>query len=124
MTEEFLHYIWKYRLFDNKNLATTSGESLKIIKVGEHNTDSGPDFFNSRIKIGNTEWAGNIEVHISASDWIKHRHQNDKAYDNVVLHVVYESDRKIYRKNGELIPTLELKNKFDNTLIKKVRLKK
>lgn len=109
MNEDFLHYIWKYRLFESKKLETTSGESLEIIKPGEHNTDGGPDFHNARIKIDKTLWAGNIEIHINASDWVKHGHQNDNAYDNIILHVVHSNDIEIKRKNKEIIPTLELK---------------
>ena len=112
MTEKFLWHIWKFRLFDNTDLKTTSGEEIKILKVGEHNTDSGPDFFNARIKVGNTTWAGNVEVHTNASDWHKHKHTTDKAYDNIILHVVYEADEKLFRKNGEAIPTLELKKRI------------
>ncbi len=112
MTEEFLWHIWKFRLFNNNNLQTTSGEEIKILKVGEHNSDSGPDFFNARIKIGNTTWAGNVEIHTNASDWHKHKHTTDKAYDNIILHVVHEADVKIHRRNGEEIPTLELKNRI------------
>lgn len=110
MQEEFLWHIWKFRLFDASNLSTVSGEKLQIIKTGEHNTDSGPDFFNARIKIGNTEWAGNVEIHFRASDWHKHNHNTDKSYNNIILHVVYEADEKIFRKNGEEIPTLQLKD--------------
>ncbi|MBI3500723.1 MAG: DUF2851 family protein [Bacteroidetes bacterium] len=116
MTEEFLWHIWKFRLFDNKDLQTTSGEEIKILKVGEHNSDSGPDFFNARIKIAGTEWAGNVEIHTSASDWHKHKHTTDKAYDNIILHVVHEADEKLHRRNGELIPTLELKNKIPQNI--------
>ena len=112
MTEEFLWHIWKFRLFDNNNLKTVSGEEIKILKVGEHNTDSGPDFFNARIKIGSVEWAGNVEVHTHASDWRKHKHTTDKAYDNIILHVVHEVDDKLFRKSGEEIPTLELKERI------------
>ncbi len=116
MHEEFLWYIWKFRLFDNKDLQTTSGEEIKILKVGEHNTDSGPDFFNARIKIGSTEWAGNVEVHTHSSDWHKHKHTTDKAYDNIILHVVHEADETIKRKSGEEIPTLELKDKIPQNI--------
>ncbi len=116
MQEEFLHHIWKFRLFDNNNLKTISGEEIKILKVGEHNTDSGPDFFNARIKIGSVEWAGNVEVHTHASDWHKHKHTADKAYDNIILHVVHEADTKLFRKSGEEIPTLELKNKIPQNI--------
>lgn len=119
MTEEFLHYIWKYRLFDQKNLTTATGEPIEIIKTGEHNTDSGPDFFNAKMKIGKTTWAGNVEIHINSSDWEKHFHQKDNAYDNIILHVVYKVDKRLTRNNGEILPTLELKEKFDENSFKK-----
>lgn len=112
MTEEFIWHIWKFRLFDHSDLRTTSGESIRVLKAGTQNTDSGPDFFNARVRIGGMEWAGNVEIHTRASDWHKHRHTSDKAYDNIILHVVHEADMKIFRKNREEIPTLELKNKF------------
>lgn len=112
MNEEFLHYVWKFQLFHQQQLTTTTSESLDIIKSGSHNTDAGPDFFNARIRLNTTEWAGNIEVHVNASDWKKHFHQNDKAYNNVILHVVYEANEIIYRNTGEPIPTLELKGKI------------
>ncbi|MCD4663778.1 MAG: DUF2851 family protein [Bacteroidales bacterium] len=115
MTEEFLYYIWKFRLFD-QNINLTTGENIKIIDVGVHNLDSGPDFFNAKIKIGNTTWAGNIEIHVNSSDWLVHKHQNDKAYDNIILHVVLNNDRNIKRKNGEEIPALELKDKYKRDL--------
>jgi len=116
MQEEFLHYLWKFRLFNNQELKTTEGEPIQILKVGEHNSDSGPDFFNARIKIGKTTWAGNVEIHVRASDWELHKHQYDKSYDNVILHVVYKSDKEIKRKNSETIPALELKNRIpENT---------
>ncbi len=116
MTEEFLHHIWKFKLFNLLDLKTIDGETVEIIKVGEHNFDAGPDFFNAKIKIGKTLWAGNVEVHINASDWNKHQHQKDKAYDNIVLHVVNNADEKLYRISGEQIPTIELKNKIDKKL--------
>ncbi len=112
MVEEFLWHIWKFRLFDNEDLSTTQGAPVQILKTGDHNMDSGPDFFNARIKIDNTTWAGNVEIHVNASDWKKHSHQKDKAFDNIILHVVYEADVELFRENGEPIPTLELKNRI------------
>ena len=109
MPEEFLHYIWENRRFRNENLQTTSGENLQIIHPGRRNSDAGPDFFNAKIKIGETLWVGNVEIHCKASDWNKHRHQYDKAYDNVVLHVVENADAEISRTNGEIIPALVLR---------------
>ena len=111
MNEEFLHYLWKNKLIINE-VFTISGEPLTIIQTGSHNIDSGPDFFNGRIKIGDTIWAGNIEIHVNASDWLNHHHQDDPAYDSIILHVVYNNDKPISRSNGELLPTFELKNKF------------
>jgi hypothetical protein len=112
MTEELLHHLWKFRLFDQLELRTTSHESIEILKTGEHNHHAGPDFFNSKIRIAGTLWAGNVEVHIHASDWKKHEHQHDKSYDNIILHVVYHADQPIYRASGEPIPTLEIKTRI------------
>ena len=86
-----------------------------------HNTDAGPDFFNGKVKIGKTIWAGNIELHINSSDWMKHKHQNDKAYDNVILHVVYNNDKQILDKAGNAIPTLELNGLIDEKVIIKYK---
>ena len=116
MSEDFFHHIWKYRLFDQLELKTTQGERIEILKPGSHNFDSGPDFFNGKIKIDNTIWVGNIEVHINSSDWKKHFHQNDKAYDNIILHVVNNADVELYRHSGEVIPTIELKDRIHERL--------
>ena len=115
--EDFLHYLWKYKLFTSLNLTTTDKEPIEIISSGIQNFDGGPDFFNSKVKIGDTVWAGNVEIHIRSSDWIKHQHQNDKAYDNVVLHVVYQHDKEINNQTGQLIPTLQLKEIIDKKLV-------
>jgi hypothetical protein len=113
MTEAFLHHLWKLKLFNYRPLTTAEGEQMEIVQTGQHNSDSGPDFFNAQIKIEDTLWAGNVEIHLKSSDWNNHSHQLDKAYDNVILHVVYENDQPVKRKDGSLIPTLELKEKFD-----------
>ncbi|PCJ24904.1 MAG: hypothetical protein COA97_08780 [Flavobacteriales bacterium] len=119
MKEDFLHYVWKYKLFNTSELLTQSDEQIEIINFGFHNTDAGPDFFNGKVKIGKTTWAGNIEIHINSSDWTKHNHYSDKAYDNVILHVVYNDDVVINDKNENAIPTLELKGLIDISLIDK-----
>jgi hypothetical protein len=119
LKEDFLHYIWKYKLFNTSKLLTQNKEKIEIINFGVHNTDAGPDFFNGKVKIGRTIWAGNIEIHIKSSDWIKHKHQSDKAYDNVILHVVYNNDEVINDKDGNTIPTIELKGLIDENLIEK-----
>nr|WP_321222289.1 DUF2851 family protein [uncultured Psychroserpens sp.] len=109
MQEDFLHYIWLHKKLDVLNLKTTQHECLEIINVGQHNHDSGPDFFNGQVRVNNQLWAGNIEIHIKSSDWFVHGHEQDKAYDNVILHVVYEHDTEIFRNDNSTIPTLELK---------------
>lgn len=116
MTEDFLYYLWKYKLIEPFQ-SLTSGDSLEIISPGVHNKDSGPDFFNARIKIGDTQWAGNVEMHTRSSMWIQHGHHKDLAYDNVILHVVFQNDKNICRKNGETIPTLEIQGKVDPALL-------
>jgi hypothetical protein len=108
MNEEFLHYIWKFQLYNKKELILTNGELINVIRPGILNFDSGPDFFNGQVKIDSTLWAGNIEIHINSSDWLKHKHQTDGAYDKVILHVVWNADQEICRKTGEIIPCLEL----------------
>jgi hypothetical protein len=109
MNEEFLSYLWKYGLFDRTTLVSDTGEKIDVIKLGEHNVNSGPDFINAKIRIGNTLWAGNVELHLNASDWKRHRHQTDKAYDNVILHAVMNADQCTTRTNGTTIPTVELR---------------
>ncbi|RIH64149.1 DUF2851 family protein [Mariniphaga sediminis] len=105
--EEFLHFIWENRLFFSENLKTTGGEPLEILNTGRRNSDSGPDFFNAKVKIGETVWAGNIEIHKKVSDWERHAHTGDKAYENVILHVVELADKKVFRENGTEIASLE-----------------
>lgn len=106
--EEFLQFIWENGLYLKDNPETVDGKKLEILSPGKRNSNSGPDFFNARIKIDDTEWAGNVEIHKKASDWYKHNHHNDEAYNNVVLHVVEDADERIERKNGETVPVFIL----------------
>ena len=108
MKESILHYIWQQKLFTAHDLKTTEGEVVEIIDVGKFNTDAGPDFFNAKVRIGETLWAGNVEIHSNSTDWNKHNHQTDKAYDSVILHVVSKADGDVFRSDGEKIPQLEL----------------
>jgi hypothetical protein len=120
MSEEFLHYLWKYRLLDPE-LMTVGGEKVVVIHPGEHNTDGGPDFFNARLRIRDTTWAGNVEIHVKSSVWYKHRHQEDPAYDNVILHAVFEHDAEVTRRSEEKIPTIELKGRFPEYIYDRYR---
>lgn len=115
MKEVFLHYLWENKLLHN-NLQTTDNEQIQIISTGLRSSDSGPDFLNARIKIGETIWAGNVEIHLLSSDWNKHEHDKDKAYTNVILHVVYKNDTQVFTAKGNSIPTLELKDAFDENI--------
>jgi hypothetical protein len=117
MKEEFLHYLWQYQKFENVHLKTTENADVSVIKIGFHNTDSGPDFKEARIKIGEVEWAGSVEIHIKSSDWNLHKHQHDAAYENVILHVVWEHDVAILNNAGKPIPTLILKSITDSALV-------
>jgi len=117
MKEDFLHYLWRWQRFDLMDLRTTEGETIQVYQVGEHNTHAGPDFLNAKIQIGDTTWAGNVEIHINGSDWTKHKHQEDKAYQNVILHVVLEDDIPIHHGSGERIPTLELRKRVPSNLL-------
>jgi Protein of unknown function (DUF2851) len=115
-TEDFIHYIWKFRLFERENLQTTTGENIELFSAGLSNTDSGPDFHNARIRIGDTTWAGNVELHIKSSDWHKHNHTHDGAYKSVILHVVYKDDEPITLPDGRRLPTLELHDRISEEL--------
>ena len=110
MKEDFLHYIWLYKRFDFSNLITTQNEILTITNFGYYTQLAGPDFFNGQIILNNQKWAGNIEIHIKSSDWYLHNHEKDANYDSVILHVVWEHDTPIFRKDNSEIPVLELKN--------------
>lgn len=116
MTEAFLHYVWQHQMFVG-GLTTTDGQPVCVLKPGELNHDAGPDFFNARVRIGDVEWAGNVEVHIHSSDWKAHRHGQDATYNNVVLHVVYEHDTEIYLQNKTMPPTLELRHFLHPSLV-------
>lgn len=110
MKEDFLHYIWLYKKLDFTNLKTTNGETITILNFGQYIQQAGPDFFNAQLIINNQKWAGNIEIHVKSSDWYVHKHENDSNYDNVILHVVWEHDTEVYRKDNSVIPVLEIKN--------------
>ena len=114
MTERLLQFIWQFQYFDKKVLTTIDSELIQVIFVGQYNINQGPDFSNAKIKIGNTTWAGTVELHIRTSDWKKHQHQNDKNYDNVILHVVWEDDGM---KSD--IPVLELKGRVSKILLQR-----
>lgn len=109
MKEELLHYIWKFQLFAKNDLTTSGGEAIRVISAGTHNQDAGADFSNARIRIGDTLWAGNVEIHIKSADWEQHRHHHDASHGNTILHVVYEHDREIFRQDGTSPATLELR---------------
>ncbi|MEI6275881.1 MAG: DUF2851 family protein [Prolixibacteraceae bacterium] len=108
MKEDFLHFLWKNRLFEPINAITAEGDKVEIVNSGRHNIHSGPDFFDARIKIGQTLWAGNVEIHLKASDWNRHGHHKDPLYRNTILHVVAENDFQVKNDTGSAIPTLEI----------------
>jgi hypothetical protein len=105
--EDFLHFIWENGFYRNENL-TINQQKVKVVDPGQHNKASGPDFFNAKIKIGDTLWAGNVEIHVKASDWFLHNHQDDPAFNNVILHVVFIQDCRLQRADGEEIPCMVL----------------
>lgn len=108
MNEKLLHYIWQFTRFDISSLFTDKNLPLTIYSVGKPNFDAGPDFRNARINIDGLDWYGDVEIHINSSDWYKHKHQNDRRYNSVILHVVWQNDREIRNCHGEFIPCLEL----------------
>ncbi len=117
MKEDFLHYIWQYQKFTNQSLLTEQGKKLQVLGVGELNTDSGPDFYNAQLVLGDQRWAGTVEVHIKSSDWYVHKHHQDIAYNNVILHVVWEDDMPLFDVNNNPVETLVLKGKVSLKLL-------
>jgi hypothetical protein len=122
MKEAFLHYLWKFKKFDTLNLKTSNNEHITISNVGQYLELAGPDFFNAQITIGEQKWAGNVEIHLKSSDWYVHHHEKDAAYENVILHVVWEHDTEIFRKNNVEIPVLGLKNYVDKVALDNYQL--
>jgi len=117
MKEEFLHYLWKYSLYNKDRLFDAEKNKIIVLDPGEYNRDSGPDFFNARISVAGTVWAGNIEIHTKSSHFDIHGHQNDPAFNNIILHVVAENDKRVFNSRGEEVPTVEIS--FNSSLYEK-----
>jgi len=117
MKERLLQYIWQFQYFNKNELTTANNEPLQIINAGSFNSNQGPDFLSAKLKISNTTWAGNIEVHINSSDWNLHKHSADNNYNNIVLHVVWVHDKEINDVHGNALPTLELQSRVSKLLL-------
>jgi len=117
MREDFLHYLWKYQKFAGASLKTVAGNSIRVSKPGMHNSNEGPDFFNAQLEIDGQNWAGNVEIHCNSSHWYTHHHETDSNYDNVILHVVWNHDASVYRKDNTVVPTLQLKDVVPSKLV-------
>lgn len=104
--EQLLHYVWKHRILPLGKLCTTSGQEVEVIDPGLHNHDAGPDFFNAKVRIGGQVWVGNVEIHLRSSDWQRHGHQLDPAYNNVILHVAEVVDAEVVTQDGKQLPQL------------------
>lgn len=117
MREDLLHFIWQHHKLPVAPLYTSHRETVSVKATGTPNPHAGPDFFNAKVEIDDQLWVGNVEIHLKASDWYAHHHQNDKNYDNVILHVVWDDDVSVFRKDGSQIPTLELKHYVPKVLL-------
>lgn len=121
MKEELLQYLWQHKIFKQNNLRSTDGRDIHIINPGMKHHDAGPDFKQAVIRINDIIWAGDVEIHVNGSDWYRHHHQQDPKYLSVILHVVYNADMEIIRKDNEYIPTLELKNYIPEEMLEEYR---
>lgn len=119
ISEQLLQFIWQFQYFNKTELETTGGETISVLVPGLYNTNQGPDFSDARIRIKNTTWAGNVELHIKTSDWKKHKHTGDKNYDNVILHVVWEDDNNGIQKPEMNLPVMELKGRVSKILLQR-----
>lgn len=118
MKEEFLHYLWQYQLFNKEQLRTNSEQIIHVQQIGYHNKNSGPDFLEAKIQMGKELWVGSVEIHVKASDWYVHNHEIDSQYDNVILHVVWEDDMPVFRKNNTHVSTLILKGSVPKYILR------
>jgi hypothetical protein len=121
MKEDFLHYLWQHQYFDKTDLRTAGGEAIQVLKPGHRNADAGPDFLGARLRLGEVEWNGAVEIHLRASDWSRHNHQLDPKYDQVILHVVGSHDADVVRTNGSPIPALALNPRIAPELLRRYR---
>ena len=112
MREDFLHFVWQYQQFNTRSLTTTQGHPLTILRVGKLNNHAGPDFYEAHLIIDDVRWIGQVEIHLTTTDWVKHGHAGNLHYNNVILHVVFEETIKIYRTDGSEIPCLVLKDRI------------
>jgi len=121
MQEGFIQHIWGLQYFDKTELKTTDGQCVQVFEPGSLNTDAGPDFSNARLRVGEIQWVGNVEIHLQSSNWYEHRHDSDKSYDNVILHVVWNDDRPVVRRDGTRLPTIALRGRVQEELIRNYR---
>ncbi|TDE18191.1 DUF2851 family protein [Dyadobacter psychrotolerans] len=109
MNEEILSFVWRFGYYESVNLRTDEGSHLSVLRTGFKNRNAGPDFSDARVRIDGVDWVGCVEIHVKSSDWFLHTHETDPAYESVVLHVVWENDKPVYRQDSSLVPTLSLK---------------
>ena len=121
MKEAILQYIWKFQYYNTNELRCTDGRPLSVYQPGNHNFNQGPDFTQAKVRIEDTTWAGNIEVHVNSMQWNQHRHSGDPNYENIILHVVWQHDAEIKDISGNNLPTLELQGRVSKILIEKYR---
>ncbi len=117
MNEDFVVFLWKHRKISKTPLKTVCGKNLELISPGQENHNSGPDFLAAMVRIDHTLWAGNVEIHVRSSQWFAHNHHKDKAYDNIILHVVYEHDRDVTDCNGKIMHHLEVRDYINHSLL-------
>jgi len=122
MKEDFLHYIWVNKKFNFSELKTMDNQLIQIVNFGQYLQQSGPDIFNAQLIIDSQKWAGNVEIHVKSSDWYLHNHENDANYNNVILHVVWEHDTEVYRKDNSKIPVLQIKDYVTNDEVEKYKV--
>ena len=111
LREAWLHWIWEQQALPPGKLSLRGGDTLEIIEGGSYNRDAGPDFSEAMLRINGTLWAGHVEMHVREEEWYEHKHDRDPAYDNVILHVVWQYGAEAcLRSDGSAIPCLALQH--------------
>lgn len=119
--EDLLHFYWKSKQIFARPVYTLAGDEVKLLRIGYQNSHAGPDFEEVQLQIGDTIWAGSVEMHLKSSDWYAHHHEQDKAYENVILHVVYQHDKPVFRADGTELPVLILQGLIPHKLLTNYR---
>ncbi len=112
MQETELYQYWQYYARKGSSF-NTQGHTLKILSQGQFNFSRGPDIRGAKFNLDGVIYHGDVEFHVLPVDWYRHQHHLDRAFQNVILHLVgddpgSESGKISHGLDGRIIPTFIL----------------